>query len=81
MPICVLSLQLLQDERNCWILRNVSSVPNFGDCLCGISSSLELHVSRWICMGRLIQELQLAPSVHGHWHAGALWEWYVLVDI
>lgn len=66
--------KLLQDERNCWILHNLSSVSDFGDRLCGFSCSLEFHVSRWICMGRLIQELQLAPSAHGHWHAGSLWQ-------
>lgn len=76
-----LSRQHSQDERNCCILRYLSAVPDIGDCLCGISSSLELHLPRWICMGRLSQALQLAPGLHGHWNGGSLWEWYVWLGI
>lgn len=76
-----LSLQHSQDERNCCILRYLSAVPDIGDCLCGISSSLELHLPGWICMGWLSQALQLAPGLHGHWNGGSLWQWYVWLGI
>ncbi|TRY54429.1 hypothetical protein DNTS_023697, partial [Danionella cerebrum] len=60
------------DERTCWILHNLSSGRDFGGCLCGACISLELHVPWWICMGWLIQTLQLAPGPHGYRHGAAI---------